>query len=125
MACLLYYTFEISCNAFLYLALSPEFNSVVRRAVKGFVSLQVDQRHIGDIRAMFLDALQHGACRFESLLLIVVWKDEEGLDVVREHHLGCDGRGESPLSMDDPRRCLGLRLPESREAFSSCWDLPS
>ena len=62
---------------------------------------------------------------FYSVLLIVVWKDEEGLDVVREHHLECDGRGESPLSMDAPRRCLGLRLPESRAAFSSCWDLPS
>ena len=45
--------------------------------MKGFASLEVDQRHIDDLRAMFLDALQHGACRFESLLLIVVWKDEE------------------------------------------------
>ena len=45
--------------------------------MKGFASLQLDQRHIDDLRAMFLDALQHGACRFESLLLIVVWKDEE------------------------------------------------
>ena len=45
--------------------------------MKGFASLQGDQRHIDDFRVMFPDAPQHGACRFESLLLIVVWEDEE------------------------------------------------
>ena len=77
VAALAAFVIRWKCNAFLYFALSTEFNFVVRRAMKGFASLQVGQRHIDDLRAMLLDALQHGACMFESLLLIVVWKDEE------------------------------------------------
>ena len=80
---------EMVCNAFLYFALSTQLNFVVRWTVKCLASLQVDQRHIDGFRARLLDAIQHRAGRFESVLLIVVWIDAE-----------CDVQG---LGSDDSR----------------------
>ena len=59
--------------------------------MKCFASLQVEQLYIGDTRAILLDALPHKACRFQSLLLLVVWKtgsavgNPTGREVLRTH----------------------------------------